>query len=161
MMLTKLIRLSSLSLMCLGCASVYAQPAPATQEAPSVQPAQTPKQAADIRDSAVEAAKWLKLIDEGKYGESWDTASNIFRFTISRDEWIKSQERLRQPYGRIVSRELVQQSPAENPKGLPAGDYMVLLYKSSFANHPTANELITMVLSTDGKWKVLTYQASY
>ena len=148
-----------MSCMCLSLSGLYAQTA--TQEAPAMQQAQTPKQAADLRESVAEADRWLKLIDEGKYGESWDSGSNIFRFTIKRDEWIKAQEKLRQPYGKLVSRQLIQQSPAENPKGLPAGDYMVLVYKSSFASHPSANELVTMVLSTDGRWKVLTYQASY
>jgi hypothetical protein len=140
---------------------VFAQQTTATQEAPAAQQALSPKQVADLRDSAAEAQKWLKLIDQGKYGESWDTGSNIFRFTIKRDEWIKSLEKIHQPYGQLISRQLVQQSPAENPKGLPAGDYMVLVYKSSYSNHPSVNELVTMVLSTDGKWKVLTYQASY
>ena len=169
MMLTKMIKLSSLSVMLLGVTNVFAQ-VPATQEAPpaqmsqnpaQMQTAQNPKQAQDFRDSAAEADRWLKMIDAGNYGESWDHGSNIFRFTIKRDEWIKAQDRIRKPYGSLVSRQLIQQSPAENPKGLPAGDYMVLVYKSAFSNHPSANELVTMVRSTDGKWKVLTYQSSY
>ncbi len=114
----------------------------------------------NMRLSRIAADEWLKFMDAGQYGESWDAGSNIFRFTIKRDEWIKAEDKLRRPLGALVSRTLVEQRPAKNPKGLPAGDYMVLFYKTSFQNRPDAKELITMVLSTDGKWKVLTYHSS-
>jgi cell division protein FtsL len=42
----------------------------------------------NLKATAEAADQWLKLMDEGKYGESWDAGSNIFRFTIKRDEWI-------------------------------------------------------------------------
>lgn len=114
----------------------------------------------DLADTASVAAQWLKLIDDGKYGDSWDFGSKTFQFTIKRDEWVKAQEKLRQPLGKLSSRKLIEQRTAKNPKGLPAGDYMVLYYKSSFSNRPEANELVTMVRESDGNWRVLTYHAS-
>lgn len=114
----------------------------------------------DLADTANVSSQWLKLIDEGKYGESWDYGSKTFQFTIKRDEWVKAEEKLRKPLGSYVSRKLIEQRTAKNPKGLPAGDYMVLYYKSSFSNRPEANELITMVRESDGKWRVLTYHVS-
>jgi hypothetical protein len=123
-------------------------------------PQVSPVDQRNMQLSAEAANRWLALVDQGKYGESWDTASNIMRFTIKRDEWIKAQEKLRGPLGNVISRTIVEQSPAKDPKGLPAGDYMVLAYKTKFTNRPSAYELVTMVLSTDGLWKVLTYQGS-
>jgi len=159
-----------------------AAPAPAVQPIPQQQPAQQPAQQqaqqqqdtaaqpldakaqaqldTDLADTANVAGQWLKLIDDGKYGDSWDYGSQTFKFTIKRDEWIKAEEKLRQPLGRLVSRKLVEQRTAKNPKGLPQGDYMVLYFKSSFSNRPEANELVTMVRESDGKWRVLTYHAS-
>ena len=114
----------------------------------------------DLKASADAATQWLKLIDEEKYGESWDLGSNIFHYTIKRDEWIKAEQKLRKPLGKLVSRQLVEQRPANNPKGLAEGKYMVLYYKTAFQNRPQASELLTMVLGQDGKWKVLTYHVS-
>lgn len=135
--------------------------APQQQQSQQTSPQDIAREQVNLQASAVAADNWLKYIDAGKYGESWDAASNIFRFTIKRDEWIKAEDKLRKPFGRMISRQLVEQRPAKNPQGLPEGDYMVLLYKSSFQEHPQVNELVTMVLSTDGQWKVLTYQASF
>lgn len=111
-------------------------------------------------DTANVAAQWLKLLDDGRYNDSWDYASQIFQFTIKKDEWNKAQQKLRAPFGRLISRQLVQQSPAKDPKGLPKGNYMVLGYQSSFSNRPQVRELVTMVIESDGKWRVLTYQAA-
>lgn len=120
----------------------------------------TADEAKDLKDSLASAESWLKIVDSGNYGESWNTASNTFKFTIKKDEWIKAEEKLRQPLGRLISRKLVEQRPAKNPKGLPAGDYMVIYFKTSYTNRPEANELITLVKSDDGVWRVLTYHSS-
>lgn len=111
-------------------------------------------------DTANVAAQWLKMIDDGKYGESWDFASQLFQFTLKRKEWEVAEEKLRAPMGRLISRQLVLQAPAKDPKNLPKGDYMVLEYKASFANRPEVSELVTMIKESDGKWRVLTYQAA-
>lgn len=140
------------------------------QQQPGMVPAHTqgqesitqggPALQAAFEDTANVAAQWLKLIDDGKYADSWDYASQTFQFTIKKNEWIVAEEKLRQPMGRLLNRQLMQQLPAKDPKGLPAGDYMVLAYKSSFSNRPDVRELVTMVKESDGKWRVLTYQAA-
>lgn len=144
------------------------QVAPQQQSQPVVQPSGQVLDAAaqakldqDLADTANVGSQWLKLVDEGKYGDSWDFGSKTFQFTIKRDEWIKAQNEIRKPYGSLVSRKLVDQRTAKDPKGLPAGEYMVLIYESSFSNHPKAGELLTMVKESDGKWRPLTYQAHY
>ena len=114
----------------------------------------------DLTDTANVANQWLKLIDDARYGESWDYGSQKFQFTIKRDEWIKAEEKLRRPFGRLISRQLIEQRTAKDPKGLPPGDYMVLYYRSSFTGRPEAQELITMVKESDGGWRVLTYNAA-
>lgn len=135
-------------------------------DAQAVQTAQQPTQAVltpeeqkILTDNADAAAAWLKLLDEGKFGESWDVASKTFQLTIGKDEWIKAEDKLRKPLGALVSRTLLQQLPKQNPKGLPEGYYMVLVYQTDFSNRPKANELLTMVLESDGRWRALTYQA--
>ncbi|MCE5318253.1 MAG: DUF4019 domain-containing protein [Parachlamydia sp.] len=119
----------------------------------------TPEEQKILADNAADALRWLQLVDQGKYGESWDAASKTFQLTIGRNEWIKAEEKLRKPLGAVVARQLLQQLPKQNPKGLPEGYYMVLVYQTDFAGRPKANELVTMVLESDGRWRVLTYQA--
>lgn len=111
-------------------------------------------------DTANVAAQWLKLLDDGQYGQSWDYASQNFQYTVKKGEWETAEQKLRGPMGRLISRELIQQLPAKDPKGLPRGDYMVLGYKSSFSNRPEVRELVTMIKESDGQWRVLTYQAA-
>lgn len=136
-------------------AQVVAPPAPAAPQQQQL----TPEEQKILADNAADALRWLALIDQGRYAESWDAASKTFQLTIKRDEWVKAEEKLRRPLGAVVSRTLLQQLPKQNPKGLPEGYYMVLVYQTDFANRPKANELVTMALESDGKWRVLTYQA--
>lgn len=104
------------------------------------------------------AVKWLKLIDEGKYGDSWDVGSLTFRLTIPKKHWIALMQQIRAPLGDVKERKMVDQRPASNPKGLPKGDYMVLVFDTSFSEKQKGRELVTMVLESDGRWRVLTYQ---
>lgn len=132
------------------------------QDPPSIPSQQSPadlkEQNPDLQASQIAAQQWLSLIDKGVYEESWDAGAKTFQLTITKNEWTKALNGLRKPLGNVVSREILDQKTAKNPKGLPVGDYMVLFYKTSFQNRPQANELITMVKENDGQWKVLTYQ---
>lgn len=108
-------------------------------------------------ESEKTAQAWLKLVDEGKYLESWQTASPRLQLTMKQNEWQQLMDVSRKPLGSVKSRTIAEQAPAHNPQGLAAGEYMVILYKSSFANAPTAEELLTLAQGDDGKWRVLTY----
>ncbi len=136
--------------------AAYAQ----NQAMPAVQNQAAIMEQQNMKLSQLAADRWLKATDAGNYAEAWELSSNIFRFTVTREQWIKAQEKLRRPLGAVISRQLMNQRPAKDPQHLPAGDYMVLFYKTVFQNRPGAKELITMVLSTDDQWKVLTYEGS-
>jgi Protein of unknown function (DUF4019) len=120
-------------------------------------PAAADNVAADAQATATTALAWLNLLDHGQYVDSWNAGALTFQLTISQSEWNKAMEKLRKPLGDLTSRKLLEQRIAENPKGLPAGEYMVLYYQTAFSNRPNANELITMQKQQDGNWKVLTY----
>ena len=60
--------------------------------------------------------------------------------------------------GELESRTVLDQRTAQNPQGLPAGEYMVMVYKTSFTNNKNSNEVVTLMQESDGKWRVLTYQ---
>lgn len=135
-----------------------AQPVQETQAMRDSAHAQLEVTPGDLQEAAQNAERWLTLMDQGKYGDSWDISSNIFRYKLKKDEWILAAEKLRQPVGSLISRQLVNEIPKKNPTGLPEGLYMILAYRSSFTNRPHAIEVVTMVLSTNDQWKVLFYE---
>lgn len=110
-----------------------------------------------IDESQQATSQWLQLVDAGKYGESWDTGAKSFQFTIKRDEWIKAEEKLRKPLGATNSRKILDIRWAKDPKNLPAGNYMVFVFDTSFQNREKARELVTLQEGSDGIWRVLTY----
>ncbi len=112
----------------------------------------------------IEGAKagedYVHLIDEGRYGDSWDQGAQFFQKTIPRSEWVLALNLARKRLGAVKSRTIKDQKPAMNPKGLPKGAYMVLRYSTSFAKAPNSGEDLTLMREADGKWKVLTYQVN-
>lgn len=106
--------------------------------------------------SAMAAQAWLDQVDQNRYDQSWDHSSSMMRRTISKGEWEKVLNTTRHPLGGVTKRTMVQQLPAQNPKNMPRGDYMVILYQTSFAGKPQARELVTMSFE-NGEWRVLTY----
>ncbi len=113
---------------------------------------------AEKKNSVEAALKWLHLIDEAKYAESWDAASLTLRLKIPKNYWVTLMENIRKPMGSLISRKLLDQRTAKNPAGLPKGDYMVLVFQASFSRKESAKELVTLVQESDGRWRVLTYQ---
>lgn len=129
-----------------------------TQSQTQAAPEQTVNDA-DLMAAALASENWLKLIDDHKYGESWDASSRIMQGTIKRAEWVQAMDSLRKPFGKVTSRTVLDQRTAKDPKGLPQGDYMVMFYSTNFANKQSAHELVTL-FKEGGTWKVLTYQVN-
>jgi hypothetical protein len=111
----------------------------------------------DLQKTAAAGEAWLSLVDKGEYESSWTAGALTFQLTISKKEWSTSLAAQRKSLGNVVSRTLVEQRVAENPRKLPAGEYMVNVYKTSFSNRPEAVEVMTLQKQNNGSWKVLTY----
>jgi hypothetical protein len=118
-----------------------------------------PKELKDLKDSAEVSKGFVELLDAQDYGKSWSQASAYFQATVPQQDWVIMMEKLRKPLGNLQKREISDQRVAKDPANLPKGDYMVLFYRSKFANKDNAYELVTLV-KEDGVWKVLTYQVN-
>lgn len=116
------------------------------------------RQAVDSSQQAAEA--WLKIVDQGSYGNSWDAGALPLRLVMSRKEWMLSLDTMRKPLGRPVQRKVEDIRLAQDPKGLARGNYMIFIYDTSFANGHQAQEILTLQQSNDGQWRVLTYLVS-
>lgn len=113
-----------------------------------------PVQAAEANEAAaLQAAEaWLKLIDAGQYGASWDEASSSFRKAVPRSVWETKAAAAREPLGKVVSRKVASQQLAHELPGAPDGTYVVLTFDTRFEHKERGRETVTMVLE-DGRFR--------
>jgi hypothetical protein len=119
---------------------------------PVIQAQQKPEQFAQQS-----AESWLALVDSGKYGESWEQASQFFKATVTREQWQTALRASRDPLGKVLSRDLKSATFRKTLPGAPDGEYVVIQYDSSFEREKAAVETITPMLDKDGKWRVSGY----
>ena len=114
---------------------------------------------ADTREQAASAAgeKWLVLVDGGHYGESWDGASSAFKRAVSKEQWKGLLKANRRPLGDLKSRTQKSATYTTSLPGAPDGEYVVLVFDSSFANKKAAIETLTMSLDKNGEWRSAGY----
>ena len=103
------------------------------------------------------AEKWLALVDNGSYGQSWDEAAGYLKNAIPKQQWVESLQAYRTPLGKLVSRKLISTQYATSLPGAPDGEYVVIQFETSFKNKKSAIEQITPMLDKDGKWRVSGY----
>lgn len=108
--------------------------------------------------AAVAAAeKWLDIVDEGKYGESWQEAAEYFRNAVRQKQWEQAVQLARKPLGRLVSRQVKSATYKTSLPGAPDGEYVVIQFHTSFENKKAAIETVTPMIDKDRKWRVSGY----
>jgi len=146
-----------------GCRSKdedYAQPKPPPDvNEQKDQQAQPPKQSnPDAENAAIEVAEaWLALLDEGKFAESWQQASEFVKAAVSKESWQKKLQVFRGALGKVISRNIKSRSYTTTAPGAPDGQYVIIQFDTSFENKKSAVETITPMLDKDGKWRVSGY----
>jgi len=109
-------------------------------------------------DAAQPAAEsWLKLVDEGKHGESWDQAAKLFKGAVTREQWDMALTGVRGPLGKLVSRKIKSREYLEKVPGGPDGKYVVIQYDTVFEKKASAVETVTPMVDPDGVWRVSGY----
>lgn len=103
------------------------------------------------------AESWLALIDSGKYAESWESAAQLFKSSVAKDQWQSMLHAARDPLGKVVSRTLKSANYTKSLPGAPDGEYVVIQYETSFEHKQSAVETITPMLDKDGQWRVSGY----
>jgi hypothetical protein len=100
---------------------------------------------------------WLALVDSGKYADSWQEASQLFKAAITKEQWQSKLRASRDPLGKLLSRKLKSATYAKTLPGAPDGEYVVIQYESSFEHKQSAVETVTPTLDKDGQWRVSGY----
>ena len=107
---------------------------------------------------AIEASKtWLNLIDGEKYIDSWESAAEYFKNRITKEQWIKLIPSVRNPLGKLITREIKSIEFKTALPGAPDGQYYVIQYNTSFRKKKSAIETITLMLDKDKKWRISGY----
>ncbi|MGD9174047.1 MAG: DUF4019 domain-containing protein [Desulfobacterales bacterium] len=108
--------------------------------------------------AALEAAKtWLTLVDNGHYGESWETAAAYFKSTVTKDYWQQAINAVRKLFGEPLSRKLGSITYTQSLPGAPDGEYVVIEIATSFEKKKHAVETVIPMLDSDGEWRVSGY----
>lgn len=112
----------------------------------------------DPTAEAIAASReWLSVVDAGQYGQSWDEAAALFKQHISKSQWERAVGDVRKQTGALKTREFESAQSAHQLPGVPDGDYVVIVYRSSFAAAPVATETVTPMRDADGHWRVAGY----
>lgn len=109
----------------------------------------------DLAQTSAQA--WLALTDSGKYAESWQEGSALFKAAITQTKWADALTAVRTPLGKVLSRKLKSATYTKTLPGAPDGEYVVIQYDTSFENKKDSVETITPMLDKDGKWRVSGY----
>jgi hypothetical protein len=64
---------------------------------------------------------------------------------------------VRQPLGKVISRQVMSKIPTMNVPGGPDGEYVIIQFETSFENKTDAIETVTPVLDEDSIWRVTGY----
>ena len=103
------------------------------------------------------AEKFLALVDAGQYAESWEAASSLFKSQVSQKDWVEKISRVRPLFGAVNQRAVKSSQYLTSPPGAPDGEYVLILFQTSFAKKQHAIETVTPALDQDGKWRVSGY----
>jgi hypothetical protein len=105
----------------------------------------------------VVAEKWLALVDDGKYDESWKSLAKSFKEMVKKRSWSSMISEVRQPLGKVISRKLKSAEFTKDLRGAPEGEYVVLKFDTVFENKTNAVETVTPTLEPDLIWRVSGY----
>ena len=105
----------------------------------------------------VAAQKWLKIVDQGQYEQSWDTAAAYFKSMASKGQWVSQVTAVRTSLGAVATRVLENNQRKSTLPGAPDGEYYVLSFKTVFVNKASAVETLTLMKDNDGQWRLAGY----
>jgi hypothetical protein len=113
------------------------------------------KEKADAASAA--AAEFLQLVDAEKFAESWRISSSLLKEKVSEEVWVEQLHKIRATAGPLVERTEEEMTYSTEAKGSPEGEYIRIVYDTSFEANPDASEIITVMLDRDKTWRVAGY----
>ena len=158
--LSVLLAAATLSAACGGT-----RPSTSTTPKSTPEPASPPplasNAAADTAPSTAPATtvaqSWLALVDAAKYDESWQSSAPLLQKAISEQDWVATASHVREPLGKVLSRQIRSAVYRTAVPGAPAGKYVIIQFDTNFEHKASATETVTPAEDEDGSWKVSGY----
>jgi len=113
--------------------------------------------AIDTTPAMEEARVFLSAMDQERYGDAWESASESFRSSIERVKWEIAAQQGRGATGVLIARKLRSAAYTTQVPGAPVGEYVAIVYDSRFERRPVAIELLTAERGADGRWRIAGY----
>jgi len=108
-----------------------------------------PAAPAEAEAAARSAERFLELIDESRWTESYAATGTEFRRLNTLKAWTDVSARIRPPLGAVVTRDITANEYVPAP---PSG-YRLVRFRSAYANGTTQTERVSLAWE-DGAWKV-------
>lgn len=95
--------------------------------------------------------KWLEMVDDSKFSESWDYISAELKSEYTNaEEWHSFLKSQRKEFGEFKSRKLKGYSPF-------SWETIAFDYESSFSEQSKVVEMVYLKFDEDGKWRISSY----
>jgi hypothetical protein len=134
-----------------------AAPAPPATQPPPTEPPPAQPTLGDDKEAVEAGKKWLELLDAGKPGVAWDSASKQLQSVVKRDAFIAQVRAARKPLGKLESRTAVKFARAHDIPGAPTGDYAIIQFDGKYANGKHLSEQLVWTIDDAGIWRVAGY----
>ena len=109
------------------------------------------------KETRAAALEWLALVDAGNYAEAYAMEPARLRAATTEEQFIRSMEGRRAPFGRVLSRSFIGAAFTRKLTGSPDGRYQSILFRTSFENKKLAAERV--ILSHEShQWRVVDYR---
>lgn len=119
-------------------------------------PEPTAGTASEQEQAAAAARRYLALIDQGKYDETWNHAGPALQNMTNKFLWKNTLKLTHKAFGTPPSRELdgfgfTSQIEAD----VPVGEYVLVQFKSPSGNTTTTEKVVMQKAA--GSWKIIGY----
>lgn len=115
---------------------------------------------ADVKpnNALASSIKWLALVDNGNYTDSWEAAAEALKTRFSQVHWVQRLHALREPKGGCISRRFIVSMYRDYPPGSDKDERIVIRFNTSFQNRKYAVERVALTHDRDGQWRVAAYR---
>lgn len=133
------------------------------QEGAAAVDTRAPGQEVDPASMLRAALQVARMVDDGQIGETWDGASEPVKAIVARPLYVRNIVKARQALGASSSRAWTtimrqQITPQKATAGkAPAGDYVSVVFATTFANGRNGSEQVSFRYDEDHIWRLSGY----
>ncbi len=103
------------------------------------------------------AENWLVLLDSLKFVEAFKNAAKPVQEEATEKEWKFAFDEMNKLTGRAFLRKVFQKQYFSSLPGFPDGEYVVIVFHTTFVKREETLETVILTKEEDGKWRVLNY----